>query len=107
MLNYKIVSIYIGSCKCHMLVQFSIRAPEPPITRSFKVLQLQKKIAIVLQCYLKRDGTVASLYKFLLYIILSFLFLFITLLDYIILLGSIYYFNELNRKIKVRMLGVL
>ena len=91
-----------------MLVQFSIRAPEPPITRSFKVLQLQKKkIAIVLQCYLKRDGTVASLYKFLLYFILSFLFLFITLLDYIILLGSIYYFNELNRKIKVRMFGVL
>ena len=28
-------------------------------------------------------------------------------LDYIILLGSIYYFNGLNRKIKVRMLGVL
>jgi len=28
-------------------------------------------------------------------------------LDYIILLGSIYYFNELNRKIKVGMLGVL
>ena len=25
----------------------------------------------------------------------------------IILLGSIYYFNELNRKIKVEMLGVL
>ena len=25
-------------------------------------------------------------------------------LDYIILLGSIYYFNELNRKIKVGML---
>ena len=104
MLNYKIVSIYIGSCKCHMLVQFSIRAPEPPITKS---CNCKKKIAIVLQCYLKRDGTVASLYKFLLYFILSFLFLFITLLDYIILLGSIYYFNELNRKIKVRILGVL
>ena len=28
-------------------------------------------------------------------------------LYYFILLGSIYYFNELNRKIKVRMLGVL
>ena len=28
-------------------------------------------------------------------------------LDYIILLGSIYYFNELDRKIKVGMLGVL
>ena len=45
----------------------------------------------------------SSLYKFLLYFILSFLFLFITLLDYIILLGSIYYFNELNRKIEVGM----
>ena len=28
-------------------------------------------------------------------------------LYYIILLGSIYYFNELNGKIKVEMLGVL
>ena len=28
-------------------------------------------------------------------------------LDYIILLGSIYYFNELNRKIKVGMFCVL
>lgn len=28
-------------------------------------------------------------------------------LDYIILFGSIYYFNGLNRKIKVGMLGVL
>ena len=28
-------------------------------------------------------------------------------LDYIILLSSIYYFNELNRKIKVRILGML
>ena len=28
-------------------------------------------------------------------------------LDYIILLGIIYYFNKLNRKIKVKMLSVL
>ena len=28
-------------------------------------------------------------------------------LDYIILLGSVYYFNELNGKIKVEILGVL
>ena len=28
-------------------------------------------------------------------------------LDYIILLNNIYYFNELNRKIKIKMSGVL
>ena len=44
MLSQDYQSIHIGSCKCHMLIIFSIRAPKGLIIRSCKIFQLQKKL---------------------------------------------------------------